>query len=175
MKPISIEANLTNALASSYEFWVDRDSELNEKFNAWLAANPGAPVMALEDAVSRGLLLAPCDLQAVKACGVTFARSMIERVIEEQAGGDASKAEAVRATVRTVIGDNLRAVRPGSQQAMALKALLLEKGMWSQYLEVGIGPDAEIFTKAQPMSSVTCGDAVGIHPISQWNNPEPES
>ena len=119
-------------------------------------------------------LLAPCDLQAVKASGVTFVASMLERVIEEQARGDASKAEAVRTAVVAVIGDNLRAVRPGSPEAMALKEVLLAQGVWSQYLEVGIGPDAEIFTKAQPMSAVGHGAWVGLHPGSQWNNPEPE-
>lgn len=119
-------------------------------------------------------LLAPVDLQVIKAAGVTFAASMIERVIEEQAAGDASKAEAVRATVHAVIGDNLRAVRPGSQQAMALKALLIEQGMWSQYLEVGIGPDAEVFTKAPVLAAVGSGSAIGVHPGSAWNNPEPE-
>ncbi|QHG65876.1 fumarylacetoacetate hydrolase family protein [Pseudomonas putida] len=119
-------------------------------------------------------LLAPVDLQVIKAAGVTFAASMIERVIEEQAAGDASKAEAVRATVHSVIGDNLRAVRPGSQQAMALKALLIEQGMWSQYLEVGIGPDAEVFTKAPVLAAVGSGSAIGVHPGSAWNNPEPE-
>ena len=105
---------------------------------------------------------------------MTFAASMIERVIEEQAAGDASKAEAVRATVHSVIGDNLRAVRPGSPQAMALKALLIEQGMWSQYLEVGIGPDAEVFTKAPVLAAVGSGSAIGVHPGSAWNNPEPE-
>ncbi len=119
-------------------------------------------------------LLAPVDLQVIKAAGVTFAASMIERVIEEQAGGDANKAEAVRATVRSAIGDNLRAVRPGSPQAMALKALLIEQGMWSQYLEVGIGPDAEVFTKAPVLAAVGSGSAIGVHPHSAWNNPEPE-
>ena len=119
-------------------------------------------------------LLAPCDLQAVKASGVTFVASMLERVIEEQARGDASKAEAVRKAVIGVIGDNLRAVRPGSAEAMQLKEVLLAQGVWSQYLEVGIGPDAEIFTKAQPMSAVGHGAWVGLHPGSQWNNPEPE-
>ena len=119
-------------------------------------------------------LLAPCDLQAVKASGVTFVASMLERVIEEQARGDASKAEAVRKAVVAVIGDNLRAVRPGSPEAAQLKEVLLAQGVWSQYLEVGIGPDAEIFTKAQPMSSVGHGAWVGLHPGSQWNNPEPE-
>ena len=118
--------------------------------------------------------LAPCDLQAIKAAGVTFVASMLERVIEEQARGDASRAEEVRQAVVAVIGDNLSAVRPGSPEAMRLKEVLLEQGMWSQYLEVGIGPDAEIFTKSQPMSAVGTGAEIGIHPGSAWNNPEPE-
>ena len=118
--------------------------------------------------------MAPCDLQAIKASGVTFVASMLERVIEEQARGDASRAEAVRQAVVAVIGDNLRSVVPGSPEATQLKGVLLAQGMWSQYLEVGIGPDAEIFTKAQPMSAVGTGALVGIHPGSQWNNPEPE-
>lgn len=121
-----------------------------------------------------GYLLAPIDLQAVKAAGVTFADSMLERVIEEQAKGDAGRAQAIREKLAPVLGDSLRGLVAGSEQAAKVKALLQDMGLWSQYLEVGIGPDAEIFTKAQPMSSVTCGDAVGIHPISQWNNPEPE-
>ena len=123
---------------------------------------------------TRPWLLAPCDLQAVKAAGVTFVASMLERVIEEQARGDASKAEAVRQAVVAVIGDNLRTVRPGSPEAMQLKEVLQAQGVWSQYLEVGIGPDAEIFTKAQPMSAVGHGAWVGLHPGSAWNNPEPE-
>jgi fumarylacetoacetate (FAA) hydrolase family protein len=118
--------------------------------------------------------LAPCDLQAIKAAGVTFVASMLERVIEEQARGDASRAEAVRQAVVAVIGDNLRSVKPGSPEAAKLKEVLLAQGMWSQYLEVGIGPDAEIFTKSQPMSAVGSGALVGLHPGSQWNNPEPE-
>ena len=123
---------------------------------------------------SQAWLLAPCDLQAVKASGVTFVASMLERVIEEQARGDASRAESVRAAVVAVIGDNLRNVKPGSPASAQLKEVLLAQGMWSQYLEVGIGPDAEIFTKAQPMSAVGSGAKVGIHPQSEWNNPEPE-
>jgi len=119
-------------------------------------------------------LLAPCDLQAIKASGVTFVASMLERVIEEQAGGDASKAEAVRAAVVSVIGDNLSSVKPGSPEAAKLKDVLIAQGVWSQYLEVGIGPDAEIFTKSQPLSSVGTGAEVGLHPHSHWNNPEPE-
>lgn len=121
-----------------------------------------------------GYLLAPIDLQAVKAAGVTFADSMLERVIEEQAKGDPRRAQDIRAKLAPVLGDSLRGLVAGSEQAAAVKALLQDMGLWSQYLEVGIGPDAEIFTKAQPMSSVGCGDLVGIHPISQWNNPEPE-
>jgi fumarylacetoacetate (FAA) hydrolase family protein len=119
-------------------------------------------------------LLAPCDLQAVKAAGVTFVASMLERVIEEQARGDPAKAESARRAVVAVIGENLAAVRPGSPEAARLKEVLLAQGMWSQYLEVGIGPDAEIFTKSQPMSAVGTGSEVGIHPKSEWNNPEPE-
>lgn len=119
-------------------------------------------------------LLAPCDLQPVKAAGVTFVASMLERVIEEQARGDATKALAVREKVSKVIGDNLRAIVPGSEKAMQVKALLMEMGLWSQYLEVGIGKDAEVFTKSQAMSAVGYGAQIGIHPESHWNNPEPE-
>jgi fumarylacetoacetate (FAA) hydrolase family protein len=119
-------------------------------------------------------LLAPCDLQALKASGVTFVASTLERVIEEQARGDASKAEAVRREIVAVIGDNLSRIRPGSPEAAKVKDALIRQGAWSQYLEVGIGPDAEIFTKSQPMSAVGLGAEVGIHPKSEWNNPEPE-
>ncbi len=118
--------------------------------------------------------LAPTDLQAIKAAGVTFVASMLERVIEEQARGDAAKAESVRKAVMDVMGDNLRNVQPGSAQAIKLKEVLVAQGVWSQYLEVGIGPDAEIFTKSQAMSAVGSGFEVGLHPGSSWNNPEPE-
>ncbi|MEI2415903.1 fumarylacetoacetate hydrolase family protein [Orrella sp. JC864] len=121
-----------------------------------------------------GRLLAPLDLQAVKAAGVTFADSMLERVIEERAKGDPAQAQAVRERLAPVLGENLRGIVAGSPQAREVKRLLQEMGLWSQYLEVGIGPDAEIFTKAQPMSSVGCGARIGIHPGSDWNNPEPE-
>ena len=119
-------------------------------------------------------LLAPCDLQAVKASGVTFVASMLERVIEEQARGNPALAESVRKEVVAVIGDDLSKVRPGSPEAAQLKQVLVGKNLWSQYLEVGIGPDAEIFTKSQPMSAVGTGAEIGIHPQSEWNNPEPE-
>ena len=131
--------------------------------SAWDAREASAP-----------WFLAPCDLQAIKASGVTFVSSLLERVIEEQARGDPSKAEAVRKAIVAVIGEDLASVRPGSPEAARLKEVLIKQGAWSQYLEVGIGPDAEIFTKAQPMSSVGIGAEIGIHPKSQWNNPEPE-
>ena len=122
----------------------------------------------------RPWFMAPCDLQAIKAAGVTFVASMLERVIEEQARGDAGRAEAVRRSVVGVIGDNLRSVKPGSAQAAQLRDVLIAQGVWSQYLEVGIGEDAEIFTKSQPMSAVGVGAEIGLHPKSAWNNPEPE-
>jgi fumarylacetoacetate (FAA) hydrolase family protein len=123
---------------------------------------------------SQAHLLAPIDLQAVKACGVTFARSMIERVIEERSAGDPERAAAIREKVSRLIGASLRDLKAGSDAARKVKAALIEEGLWSQYLEVGIGPDAEVFTKAQVMSSVGTGSAVGLHPVSRWNNPEPE-
>jgi fumarylacetoacetate (FAA) hydrolase family protein len=119
-------------------------------------------------------LLAPVDLQAVKAAGVTFAVSTLERVIEERARGNPDQAAAIRIEVNRLVGDDLARLKPGSGQAMALKEMLVGQGLWSQYLEVGIGPDAEIFTKTTPMASVgTCMDA-GLHRKSSWNNPEPE-
>ncbi|WPE19027.1 fumarylacetoacetate hydrolase family protein [Shinella zoogloeoides] len=124
--------------------------------------------------VSRLHLLAPCDLQAVKACGVTFARSMIERVIEEKAAGDPALAEKMRTRVTAIIGDSLRDLKAGSEAAAKVKAALIEEGVWSQYLEVGIGPDAEVFTKAPVLAAVGWGASVGLHPVSRWNNPEPE-
>lgn len=119
-------------------------------------------------------LLAPLDLQAVKAAGVTFITSLLERVIEERARGDYNAAAAIRVEVERLVGKDLRALKPGSQQAMDLKRVLIEQGAWSQYLEVGIGPDAEIFTKTTPMASVGTGMDAGLHPKSTWNNPEPE-
>lgn len=123
---------------------------------------------------ARPWLLAPCDLQAVKASGVTFIASLLERVIEEQSRGDASKADAIRAGLTAVLGDNLAGIVPGSPEAAKVKELLIDQGAWSQYLEVGIGPDAEIFTKAPVLAAVGAGADVGIHSGSVWNNPEPE-
>jgi len=153
--------------------------ELDDPVAAVRAA-PRRPIGTLAEALAgigaadRLHLLAPCDLQPIKAAGVTFAASLLERVIEERTRGDAAQAQAVRRQVVEIVGDDLSKVRPGSPQAMRLKDVLLAQGMWSQYLEVGIGPDAEIFTKAAPMSAVGTGLDVGLHPGSTWNNPEPE-
>lgn len=161
-----------------------RDLFEQEDPAGWLAGIAGTPLGTL-DAIAansreanrdatRPWLLAPCDLQAIKACGVTFARSMIERVIEERAAGDAARAEEIRGTISSIIGDSIRSLVPGSAEAARIKAVLQQQGLWSAYLEVGIGPDAEVFTKAQPMSAVGWGASVGILAASRWNNPEPE-
>jgi fumarylacetoacetate (FAA) hydrolase family protein len=123
---------------------------------------------------ARPWLLAPVDLQTLKAAGVTFAISMLERVIEERAKGNPASAEAIRKEVTRLIGDDLSKLKPGSDQAMRLKQVLIDQNAWSQYLEVGIGPDAEVFTKAPTLSSVGTGMDAGLHPKSTWNNPEPE-
>jgi fumarylacetoacetate (FAA) hydrolase family protein len=149
------------------------------------AAAAKAPVLCSLDAClantppdgrdpSKPYLLAPTDLQAIKACGVTFAASMLERVIEERAKGDPTAADGIRQVIAKEIGGDLRRIKPGSAEAEKLKQALIDRGMWSQYLEVGIGPYAEVFTKSQPMSAVGIGADVGIHPESSWNNPEPE-
>jgi len=141
---------------------------------AAVRGHQGQRLCSLEEALTSGGLLAPCDLAALKAAGVTFADSLIERVIEERAKGDAGVAERLRQELATTLGGDLAGLEPGSPAAMALKEALIARELWSQYLEVGIGPDAEIFTKAQPMSAVGCGAQIGLHPKSQWNNPEPE-
>ncbi|NEV00158.1 fumarylacetoacetate hydrolase family protein [Bradyrhizobium uaiense] len=123
---------------------------------------------------TRPHLLAPVDLQVLKAAGVTFAISMLERVIEERARGNPSSADAIRKEVVRLVGDDLSKLKPGSEQAMRLKQVLIDQNAWSQYLEVGIGPDAEVFTKAPTLSSVGTGMDAGLHPKSTWNNPEPE-
>lgn len=119
-------------------------------------------------------LLAPADLQNIKACGVTFVESLLERVIEEKALGEPTRAAVIRNELKERFGGSLDGLTPGSQDAQRLKEILIKEGLWSQYLEVGLGPDAEVFTKAQPMSAVGWGAAVGLHPSSSWNNPEPE-
>lgn len=118
--------------------------------------------------------LTPIDIQPIKACGVTFACSMIERVIEENAAGDPAKAGSIRSKIMDAIGGDLSTINPGSEEALKLKEYLIRENMWSQYLEVGIGPYAEVFSKSQILSSVGLGDEVGLNPISTWNNPEPE-
>ncbi len=148
------------------------------------AIQTAPPLGRLEDIVansaeghrdrSRPWLLAPCDLQAVKASGVTFVSSLLERVIEERARGNPGLADGVRREIQAIIGPDLRGLRPGSPEAARVKDVLVAQGMWSPYLEVGIGPDAELFTKCPPLAAVGLGARVGIHPASVWNNPEPE-
>ncbi|KFL27335.1 fumarylacetoacetate hydrolase [Devosia sp. 17-2-E-8] len=151
---------------------------------AYVTTAKGNPIGSLADILANSeaakadeampSLLSPIDLQAIKASGVTFVVSLLERVIEEQARGDKSRADALRQDILTLVGSNLSDLVPGSPAAMQVKESLIARGVWSQYLEVGIGPDAEIFTKSQPMSSVGWGADVGLHPVSSWNNPEPE-
>lgn len=132
----------------------------------------GAPARGADPAAAH--LLAPCDLQVIKAAGVTFAGSLIERVIEEKTKGDPQQAAEVRRRVQALVGESLSSIRPDSPEARQLKGLLESQGMWSQYLEVGIGPDAEVFTKAPVLSALGTGTDIGLHPGSSWNNPEPE-
>ena len=144
----------------------------------------GTPIGSVEDLIRASLdrrtaagaavLCAPCDLQVVKASGVTFMVSLLERLIEEKAGGNAERANAIRESLQQAIGTELSAVKPGSDSAKQLKEELIRRGEWSQYLEVAIGPDAEIFSKAPPMASIGMGEHIGLHPDSEWNNPEPE-
>jgi fumarylacetoacetate (FAA) hydrolase family protein len=135
----------------------------------------GSPIGPVEDGLPEGWrLLAPVDLQCIKACGVTFAVSAIERVIEERARGDSSRAAEIGQALEMAIGAGIRAVVPGSAEAAALKAALIAEGMWSQYLEVAIGPDAEVFSKAPVLSAVGPGAEIGVRSDSSWNNPEPE-
>ena len=119
-------------------------------------------------------ILAPLDLQCVKAAGVTFAVSALERVIEERARGDSGKAAEIRGDLEAKVGSGIRSVVPGTPEAASLKAALIDAGMWSQYLEVAIGPDAEVFTKAPVLSAMGWGAEIGIRSDSDWNNPEPE-
>ena len=151
---------------------------------AALRAAAGTRIGALDDIVAntapdtrdamKPWLLAPLDLQVLKAAGVTFVVSMLERVIEERARGNPSSAAAIRKEVERLVGDDLSKLKPGSAEATRLKEVLISQQAWSQYLEVGIGPDAEVFTKAPVLSSVGSGMDAGLHPKSTWNNPEPE-
>lgn len=170
--------DITSKDAPTMRDLLERDDLL-----AFVRAAKGEVIATLSD-VAKGSVegagdtalhfLAPTDLQAIKASGVTFAESMVERVIEEQAAGNADRAEEIRTRVKARIGDSLSGIVPGSDKAMEIKTILQAEGLWSQYLEVGIGPDAEVFTKSQPMGAVGWGASVGLHPMSSWNNPEPE-
>jgi len=170
--------DITSAFPTSRDLCETRDPA------AALRAAQGEPVGTLAEILAntpiddrdadKPWLLSPLDLQAVKAAGVTFAVSMLERVIEEKARGNPAAAATIRGEIGKLIGDDLSKLKPGSPEAMHLKEVLIKQGAWSQYLEVGIGPDAEIFTKAPPMSSVGTGFDAGLHPSSTWNNPEPE-
>ena len=142
------------------------DGQVIDTLDALAAVKPG------DTSVTH--ILAPCDLQVIKACGVTFASSMVERVIEERAKGNPERAEEIRKKIGGIIGQSLKNIRAGSPEAAQVKKMLMGEGLWSQYLEVGIGPDAEVFSKAQVLSAMGPGADVGLHPISKWNNPEPE-
>jgi fumarylacetoacetate (FAA) hydrolase family protein len=149
---------------------------VSDLFNRWSGRAPeGRDLGAVADHDFEARpLLAPVDLQCVKAAGVTFAVSAVERVIEERARGDSAKAREIREGLSERVGGDIRAVKPGSDEAARLKAALIAEGLWSQYLEVAIGPDAEIFTKGPILSAVGHGAEIGVRSDSDWNNPEPE-
>ncbi len=180
--PITVRPNGAildlSAIVPTASAWLERD-----ELPPAIRAAAGTPIGRIDALLANSRsdfdpraprLLAPCDLQAIKAAGVTFVASTLERVIEEQARGDASRAEAIRTRLQGILGNDLASVRPGSEEAARIKQVLVDQGAWSQYLEVGIGPDAEIFTKTQPMAAVGHGALIGVHPKSTWNNPEPE-
>ena len=169
--------DVTDAVVSMADFL---DDDPAGRFDTLTGEAVGTPDDLVLDPAEMGYhadrpcLLAPCDFQALKACGVTFAQSMVERVIDERTSGDPARAEQLRQRIGALIGDSLSNIEAGSEKAAEVKAALIAEGLWSQYLEVGIGRDAEVFTKSQPMSSVGHGAQVGVNRISDWNNPEPE-
>ena len=169
---LSSIAATTSELFAAGTAWIADGAERLPRIGGYEDVMANTLAAPRDDARPR--FLAPVDLQPIKACGVTFMVSALERVIEERAGGDSARAEAVRDQIRDRIGAEVSSVVPGSQQAEQVKQVLQQEGLWSQYLEVGIGPYAEVFTKAQAMSAVGVGDDVGILEISSWNNPEPE-
>jgi fumarylacetoacetate (FAA) hydrolase family protein len=156
---------------------------VSQLLNQWSGVTPAGeflgtvdefPIAAAYDAAAKASLLSPFDLQCIKACGVTFAVSAVERVIEERARGDFAQAQRIRDALGARVGTDIRSVKPGSETAVRLKEALITDGLWSQYLEVAIGPDAEVFTKAPVLSSVGWGSWIGVRTESHWNNPEPE-
>jgi fumarylacetoacetate (FAA) hydrolase family protein len=169
--------DVTKAVKSVADFLDDNPAQRFDTLKGEPIGRPEELVLAPAETgygAMRHCLLAPCDFQAIKACGVTFAQSMIERVIDERTLGDPVKADEIRKRIGDLIGGSLSNIKAGSDEAAQVKAALEKDGLWSQYLEVGIGPDAEVFTKAQPMSSVGYGAEVGVNRISRWSNPEPE-
>jgi fumarylacetoacetate (FAA) hydrolase family protein len=169
--------DVTDSVISMADFLDDNPAQ---RFDTLTGETVGSVEELILDPVQMGYhsdrpcLLAPCDFQALKACGVTFAQSMVERVIDERTSGDPARADELRQRIGALIGGSLSNIQAGSQQAAELKTALIAEGLWSQYLEVGIGPDAEVFTKSQPMSAVGYAAQVGVNRISEWNNPEPE-
>ncbi|RCW78291.1 fumarylacetoacetate hydrolase family protein [Paracoccus lutimaris] len=169
--------DVTDKVVSMADFL---DDDPATRFDALQGEDIGAPSDLVLDPAAMGYhadrpcLLAPCDFQALKACGVTFAQSMVERVIDERTSGDPARADELRQRIGALIGGSLSKIRAGSAKAAEVKAALIGEGLWSQYLEVGIGPDAEVFTKSQPMSAVGYAAQVGVNRISAWSNPEPE-
>lgn len=169
--------DVTDSVISMADFLDDNPTQ---RFDTLTGETVGSVEELILDPVQMGYhsdrpcLLAPCDFQALKACGVTFAQSMVERVIDERTSGDPARADELRQRIGALIGGGLSNIQAGSQQAAELKTALITEGLWSQYLEVGIGPDAEVFTKSQPMSAVGYAAQVGVNRISKWNNPEPE-
>lgn len=182
--PIVVAVRGDDAYDLSATFATMRDVAESEHPASAVAAADGPLIASVEEllantaAETRDLgaswLLSPIDLQVVKAAGVTFPASMLERIIEEKARGRADAAESIRATVLAALGGELKDLVPGSSEALRLKEVLVAEGLWSQYLEVGIGPDAEVFTKAPVLATVGTGIDVGIRSDSEWNNPEPE-
>lgn len=172
--PVALKGRIVVDISRQYPTIADLLEEAEPTASARAAARNGEPLGAVDELYERGRFIAPNDLQAVKAAGVTFVASLLERVVEELARGNPDRAAEFRDKVRQAAGSEIAGVKPGSPESVKLKTLLSEKGAWSQYLEVGIGPDAELFTKCQPLSAVGPGALIGIHPESSWNNPEPE-
>jgi fumarylacetoacetate (FAA) hydrolase family protein len=173
----SLVVDVTQYVKSVADFLDDDPAGRFDSLAGEVLGQPEDFILSADEAgygASKNSLLAPCDFQSIKACGVTFAKSMIERVIDERTSGDPVKADQIRKRIGDLIGGSLSTIKAGSEEAAQVKAALEKDGLWSQYLEVGIGPDAEVFTKSQPMSAVGYNAEVGVNKISKWNNPEPE-